>query len=428
MNWTTVSFVTLLWSSTVLAQQANPEAIRACGENLRIAAYETVFNSSDYFLSDERQRNWCKAYSSWKAKSSNTSGSFLYSDSEGKFSLSRQKAEALSSLECDDSQSSLQISQRAKGAAKTINPEAVAAYEACLALAVGGTSMRVQSSTSTSLLIGLKSYAANRVRRVDVVTTGMAKCVGSLADVKSTSGLVVAPGDELNLTCVRKSGNNGELDEVVVQMEVVGQRAWRHTWPGRGPCGSMGQRSCNGSQPADYPGKFEEEAKGYSATFTAAIRRSTLESIAKADAPDVCDDSARNLAKERLSKRFYEDWTKVRAMAQTNHSCTKGNSGGPKKDCGCVQTLAAPDGFENESLALGGVGNRTKSWRGTQGQLCMHKSGKGRDEGSITAVWKLTDSVATGRASTDMAYVMSQSSCFNGCSAGMKPDSEGLCR
>lgn len=427
MNWIATSFLTLLWSSAVLAQQANPEAITACGENLRIAAYETVFNSSDYFLSDERKRNWCKAYSSWKAKSSNTSGSFLYSDSEGKFSLSKQKAEALSSLECDDSQSTLHISQRAKGAARTINPDAVAAYEACLALAVGGTSMRVESSTSTNLLIGLKSYAANKVRRVDVVTTGKATCAGSLAEVKSATGLVVTPGDELSLTCVREAGDNGKLDEVVVQMEVVGQRAWRHVWPGRGPCGSMGQRSCNGSQPADYPAKFDEEAKDYSATLTAAVRRSALESIAKANVPDACDDSARNLTKERLSKQFHEDWRKVRAIAQRNHSCTKGTGGG-KKDCGCVLTVAAPGGFENELLALGGVGNRKRTWRGTQGELCMHKNGKGRDEGSITAVWKLTDTVAAGRASTDMAYVMSQSSCFNGCNAGMKPDNEGLCR
>lgn len=427
MNWIATSFFTLLWSSAVLAQQANPEAIKVCGENLRMAAYETVFNSSDYFLSDERKRNWCKAYSSWKAKSSNTSGSFLYSDSEGKFSLSNEKAEALSSLECDDSQSSFQISQTAKGAAKTINPYAVAAYEACLALAVGGTSMRVESSTSTNLLIGLKSYAANKVRRVDVVTAGKATCAGSLADVKSEAGLLVTPGDELSLSCVREAGDNGKLDEVVVQMEVVGQRAWRHVWPGRGPCGSMGQRSCNGSQPADYPAKFYEEAKDYSATLTAEARRSALESIAKAKVPDTCDGIVRNSTKERLSKQFHEDWKKVRAMAQKNHSCTKGYSGG-RKDCGCVQTVAAPGGFENDSLALGGVGNRTGSWKGTQGQLCMHKNGKGRDEGSITAVWKLTDPVAEGRASTDMAYVMSQSSCFNGCNAGMKPDSEGLCR
>jgi hypothetical protein len=318
-----------------------------------------------------------------------------------------------------------------KAPARTVQQTAALARDAgaggVRSLAAGGASVKVANASATNLSIGLTSYSKNKVRRVDIVTAGTAKCVGGLADVKPGTGVEVAPRDELAMTCVRQAGAKGSLDEVVVQIEVAGQRAWRHTWPGRGPCGSLGQRSCNGSLPAPYPEKFAEEASGYSATETAASRRASLEAVSKAEIPGVCDDTSRESQRSQMSKRFRGQWDQTRVLASTNHSCTKGSSGG-RKDCGCVRTIEAPGGFEPHDLAKGGKGNRTISWEGSMAQICMHKNGKGSDKGSVTAIWKLTAAAAAGRTSTDLAFVMARSSCFNGCDTGLMADGDGVCR
>jgi len=420
----------LLLPAGIYAAQVNPEAIRQCGENLKNATYDFVLINSDFDLSEQRKTRWCKEYSSWSKSKSGDGAMFRYEDVEGSLNLSRDRAEALYELECLNTDFSRDIATSTKNKVQKISPLAMEGYQACLALAKGGASLKVENFSKTRMGITLKAYEDNNVRRVDILDFGGVKCAGSLADVPKDKGQQIKSGESISMICQRAQGDKGSLEEATIQVEVVGQDSWRYHWQGRGDCGSRNQRSCNGTLPVGYPATFSEESGGYdfARAISAKDSQKSLENMAAGSVPRSClKDGVAEAERKKIAEKLADKWASIRVSHTRTHSCTKGTSGG-KKDCGCKSTLSAPNGFTNDELSKGGTGNRTTSWDGTSAKICMHKSGKGRDEGSVTATWKLNDAEREARLTTDMAFVMYRSSCFNGCESGLAPNSLGECK
>ena len=214
------------------------------------------------------------------------------------------------------------------------------------------------------------------------------------------------------------------------KVEVEDPDSVRYPEADREPCGTLDQPSCNGTRPVTYPETFPEESdKGYDVASAVRARSSSasLANIMSSSVPRECDVNTEKAEQERLRSELRRKWDAVRVSHSAIHSCTKGSSGG-RKDCGCVLTLPAPTGFTQANLIRGGTGNRDISWDSTQGRICMWKHGQGRDEGSVTAIWKLSEPTRNARVAADLAYIMSLSSCFNGCRPGLAPDEGGICR
>lgn len=412
-------------SNQVNSQTANPNAIRQCGENLRTTAYNALASSYNFRLNETNRTDWCRNYSQWRQSNSSANVVYEYLD----FSASNAEAKAIYELECKQTDYTRDIDVNTQTAVRSIDPGAVAAYQACLALASGGVSVKIDDFGKKQIGITLTAYDDNRVMRVDVVGSDKVECTGSLSDAsKKWFGLKIEEGQSKGMTCIRTESDGGEIEDVVIQIEVKEQEPWRHSWKGRGRCGSRGQASCNGTIEVQYTSQFPEHVGGYDTAQapTATARRLALINRIETEVPSSCTTEQASKTIGILLEKVKQDWESVVVSSSQPHSCTKGSSGGTK-DCGCKETKEAPNGFEIDELVRSGE-MKGASWVGTKAQICQHKSGSGRIAGTVTAVWKLGYAEMNHRRDTDVAYMRAISTCFNGCEVGLKPDRAGICR
>jgi len=424
----TSAFIVIFWlciSEQALAQTANPDAIRQCGENLRTTAYNALASSYNFRLDETNRTDWCRHYSNWRKSNSSANIVYKYLD----FSASNAEAKAIYELECKETNYSRDIGTSTRTAVRSIDPAAIAAYQSCLNLAKGGVSVKIDDYGKKQIGVTLTAYAKNKVNRVDVIGSGKVKCTGSLADAsKKWFGLSIDEGKSKGMTCIRTENEAGAIEDVVIQVEVEEQEPWRHGWKGRGSCGTRGQVSCNGTVAVQYTTRFPEHSGGYDTARapTATARSSALRNRVASEVPSSCTSEEAANAIGQLREQVEQEWSTVIVSDSRGHSCTKGSSGGTK-DCGCKETKSAPSGFESKELGRSG-GIKKASWVGTKAQICQHKSGKGRIGGTVTATWKLGKAVVNQRSDNDVAYMRSISACFNGCKVGLKPDQAGVCR
>jgi len=422
----------LLMPVVAFAQTSSVDVIRQCGENLKTTAYNHFFVTSNIDMTTFKKSEFCREYDSQKSNGTSANASIPYKGIVVGGGFSSSHAKAVYEMECKSDTTTGSISDDFINAVDLVSPDAISAYKVCVA--GNKQNVRVKLSPFNPYRLGLdvRNYTFSEIdfKRIDILGEENTTCVGSLTE-DNVNGSVVVPGGTLSMVCSREEAQDGSIPEITMVMEVEGSDTWNYIWPGRKACGTKNQPSCSNTTLLERRGKYaEEEAKGRyerSGIIQASAREKQLDTIVRADIPQICTLDEQVEIKNNLRDKFSNDWGMVRLSSTRGHSCTKGSSDGKTKDCKCKRTSVAPNGFENGEISTTGKGYQRR-YVGTQAQICLQKSGKGRLEGTVTANWNLTSNEVDRRISEDIAYVTAKSSCFNECTAGLVADKNGICR